>query len=111
MLQYFFKLNKLSPPLHEYSQLEEMLALRKLGWSYTTLADKYKVPKTTIRYLCRKFGLHEGTVQVTIIRTTTTPVSKIMHNEQEEVINPGKTYAQYLQDQKDRKWQRLTQKH
>ncbi len=89
--------------------LEEMLALRKLGYSYTLLSDKYGVPKTTIRYLCRKFGLHEGAVQTVLIRKrTTTILPKPSHTE--ETINRGKTYAEYLQIEKQRKWLRLTQK-
>lgn len=113
MLIYFFNLRKLSRPLNQYSTLEEMLALRKLGWSYMALSDKFQVPKTTIRYLCRKFGLAEN-VQVTISRQdvrTTTKAPEVLHNEREEVINPGKSYAEYLKDEQDRKWRRLTQSH
>lgn len=113
MLIYFFKLHSLTEPLNDYSQLEEMLALRKLGWSYTVLADRFNVPKTTIRYLCRKFGLAEN-IQVTVTRPdgrTTTKTPRILHNEMDEVINPGKSYAEYLQDERDRKWRRLTQGH
>lgn len=113
MLVYFFNLRKLSQPLNEYSQLEEMLALRSLGWSYTTLSDKFKVPKTTIRYLCRRFGL-AGNVKVTVFREdtrTTTKQPKTTYDERYDRINPGKSYAEYMQDERDRKWRRLTQSH
>lgn len=84
-----------------------MLALRKLGYSYNVLADRYNVPKSTIRYLCRKFGLHEGTVQAVIVRQrTTTEVPTVTYTE--ETINPGKTYAEYLKEERERKWKRLT---
>lgn len=91
-----------------------MLALRKLGWSYMALADKYNVPKTTIRYLCRKFGLHERAVNVVVYRQdirTTIPQKIVLYNERDEVINQGKTYAEYLQDEKKRKWRKLTHDH
>lgn len=91
-----------------------MLALRRLGWSYMALSDKYHAPKTTIRYLCRKFGLHENTVKVLVFRQdsrTTMRGRPVFYNERNEMINPGKTYAEYLQDEKDRKWQRLVKSH
>jgi len=110
MLVYFFNLNKLSKPLNQYSQLEEMLALRKMGYSYTVLADKYKVPKTTIRYLCRKFGLANN-VETLVIRhiVTTTLPKQDFYNEREEKINTGKSYAEYLKEERERKWRKLTQ--
>jgi len=102
MLQYFFKLQKITPPLNQYPKLEEFLALRALGWSYMALSDRFGIDKSTVRYICRKFGFHEQVVQVRIFRTTTI-MPKSIYNEQEEVINPGKTYAQYLQEAKQRK--------
>jgi len=110
MLVYFFDLKRLSKPLNEYSQLEEMLALRSLGWSYMALADKFNVPKTTIRYLCRRFGLANN-VRVTVLRqdVSTTTSHHIETYTEEDRINPGKTYAEYLQEEKDRKWRKLLQ--
>lgn len=103
MLQYFFRLERISPPLREYSQLEEMLAHRALGWSYTALADKYGVEKTTIRYLCRKFGLAEKSVETIVFRmhprTTILPPPEPV----ELRINPGKTYAEYLKEDQERR--------
>lgn len=113
MLCYFFRLTKLSQPLNEYSQLEEMLALRKLGWSYTLLADKFSVPKTTIRYLCRRFGLAENAVATTTIRRdsgATRPKPPALYNEKDERINKGKSYAEYLKEEQDRKWRDLMQR-
>lgn len=106
MLVYFFPLKRLTPPLHQYSQLELMLSLRKLGWSYTRLADHFNVPKTTIRYLCRKFGLSEKTVTTVIVREHTT-VGRTYPTYDEERINPGKTYAEYLKEERERARKRL----
>lgn len=108
MLTFYFKIQKLTPPLHEYSQLEEMLALRALGHSYTVLSDKYGVPKTTIRYLCRKFGLNHEVPTVVIRQRTTTVPETTTYTEK---INEGKTYAEYLQAERERKWLRLTKSH
>lgn len=98
-------MTKLTPPLNIYSELELMLAMRACGYSYTVLADHFSVPKTTIRYLSRKFGLAENAVQVTVIRkhTTSEPRVKKYAWEDDEPINPGKNYAQYLREAEDRK--------
>ncbi len=109
MLIYFFKLRSLTAPFTKYPRLEEMLALRKLGYSYTVLADRYRVPKYTIRYICRRFGLAGKTA--TKIRSATTTRKQNKKTPILETINQGKTYAEYLQDERDRKWKRLTQKH
>jgi len=77
--------------------------MRKLGASYMVLAEHFNVEKTTIRYLCRKFGLG-GSINPPVHRTTR---EKKKSFYTEEAINPGKTYAQYLQEEKDRKRKRL----
>lgn len=108
MKVYFFDLKRLTPPLNAYPNLEEFLALRALGHSYTMLSDRFNVPKTTVRYICRKFG-YAGNIETIIIRKRTTiPISKPLYTER---INEGKTYAQYLQAERDRKWKRLTESH
>lgn len=109
MLVYFFQIKRIKRPLNVYSQLEEMLALRKLGWSYTDLSKKFATPQNTIAYICQKFNLG-GSINPPIRKMRTTSKDpKVFHNERNEAINRGKTYAQYLQDEQERKWQRLTQ--
>lgn len=111
MLRYFFLLQKVSPPLREYAELEKMLAMRKLGYSYQALADEFKVEKTTIRYLSRKFGLSEKNVDTLYQRHKTYTIAakrETLYDEREGPINPGKTYAEYLADERARRWKRLT---
>lgn len=111
MLVYFFRLTKLSKPLNVYSELEKMLAMRKLGCSYQKLANEFQVDKLTIRYLCKRFGL-AGTMNPTSARTTTKrPESSYHRATQTESINPGKTYAEYIKDEQNRKWKALIQRH
>lgn len=102
MLVYFYRIQKLTPPLNAYSELEKMLALRAMGFSYTVLSETFNVPKLTIRYLCRRFGLDEKTVVTTIVRQPAT-TKKPTYNYSEEKINPGKTYAQYVREEQERK--------
>lgn len=106
MLIYFFRLSKLTQPLNQYSELERMLALRKMGFSYTVLADTFGVPKETIRYLCRRFGLGERSVTTTVKRIA--PTTRLQPIYTEDKINPGKTYAEYLAEDRERQRKRLT---
>ena len=109
MLQYRFDLKRISTPLNQYPLLEEMLALRALGWSYTLLSDRYGVQKYTIRWISRKFGLAGNVQTITIRQRTTTNDRKPRYTE--EKVNPGMMYADYLKAEKDRKWKQLTQGH
>lgn len=98
-----------------------MLALRKLNWSYNELSEEFKVPKTTIRYLVRRFGLAgaynppiRGKLAMPHLYpkgSATRTTGKILYSNPIETTNPGKTYKQYLEDEKNRKWKRLTQGH
>lgn len=113
MLVYFFSLKRLTPPLNVYSELERMLTLRRLNWSYGELSEEFAVPKTTIRYLIRRFGLAGRFNPPTRAnhRTTRTITNTVYSSLTESKDYSQKTYADYLQDEKDRKWKRLTQSH
>lgn len=84
-----------------------MLALRSQGWSYTALAERFECPKLTIRFLARKHGLGRETVTVQFTRTdhlriTTSPVQAPELSDNEEKVCEGKTYAEYVQEAKER---------
>lgn len=104
MLRYYFRLKRILFPLNEYSNLELMLALRRLGWSYSELAREFNCPRNSIEYLCQKFGL--GGAKKPPLSTTRVKQSTLYS----ESTKP-KSYADYLQAEKDRKWKRLTQNH
>ena len=106
MLIYYFSLKRILPPLNEYSELETMLAMRKLGASYTVLSEHFNCSRNTIEYLCQKFGLG-GSINPPIARTTRIE-KKPLYTE--EKINQGKTYKEYLQAEKLRKCKNLTQR-
>lgn len=114
LLTYYFKSwKRITPSLNPrtaYSNLEEMLALRCLGYSYTVLADRYGVPKETIRFLCRRFGLDQKNVETVFFREHSAPTVQPRVDYNEEIINEGKTYAQYLKEEEERKkWRKRTQ--
>lgn len=80
-----------------------MLAKRKLGASYTELAEEFNVSKNTIIHLCQKFGLG-GSMNPPLARTTR---KKPRFLYAESGI-PVKNYADYLEEEKQRKWRDLT---
>lgn len=96
--------------------LAEMLALRMAGWKEKPLAQLYKVDKTTIRHWVTKFNIEpkmpefqateeiRATIVVTII-----PKQKVGKEykyqellDEEENVNPGKTYREYVKEHKER---------
>lgn len=115
MLVYYFKSwKRIAPtlnPAYSYENLERMLALRALGWSIHALADEFKAPTDTVRFLCRRFGLGGKRSFVKERNSTPSPRAQTFHNERNEPINRGKNYAEYVHEEKERKWRRLTQKY
>lgn len=109
MLVYYFRVSQLVEPLNEYAELERMLALRAMGFSFTVLADTFNVDRNTIRYLCRRFGLGGGKVETTTKRVAPTVRTRPQYTE--EKINPGRTYAEYLAIEKQRAQERLIKLH
>ena len=94
---YHFRTNR--------NKLDEMLFLRATGWSYTALAERYECPKLTIRFLARKNNLNgniavQFTHQQFLRATTTQPKVEV---PLEEKISEGKTYVEYLKEEKERK--------
>jgi len=94
--------------------MDEMLFLRGSGWSYTALAEAYDCPKLTIRFLARKYGLTGDTIVTQFsrqdyLRTTTNAIQEgtMSHTEPDGKINEGKTYQEYVQEEKERKRKRL----
>lgn len=85
-----------------------MLELRRQGWSYSALSEKYSCPRLTIRYLAKKNGLGRESVVTVITRQQAYPRTQVLLMDQERV-NPGKTYAEYLEMERQRRWKRLTQ--
>lgn len=97
------------PPLNEYPQLERFLALRALGASYGELAEQFHVDKLRVRYICRRFGL-AGANKPSIRRgSATSKYTPSPYSEGE--INPGKTYQEYLKEDKERQWKNLVKMH
>jgi len=53
--------------LEDEEKLQEMLKLRKSGWSYHTLAKKYGCDHSSIIYQCQKNGVFNNNIQTTRI--------------------------------------------
>lgn len=96
--------------------LEQMLVLRLSGWSLHALKDLYDCDRTTIRHWIVKFDIkpqvpeipYRMLPQVTINYTPPQKevvVSKYKYQhifDEEECVNPGKSYKEYIADHKRR---------
>lgn len=97
--------------------LTQMLLERLQGWSEYALARKYDADKTTIEHWCDKFGItpamgHQPTMrQVTVITFVPTQPKKMYKYQQlleeEENLNPGKSYDQYKVASRRRQLERM----
>lgn len=94
--------------------LAQMLALRLGGWRERSLARKFEVDRTSIRHWCIKFDIRP---QMPEIRATAEiragvivqiqsleeriPREKFKYQhlfEEEENVNPGKSYREYVEE-------------
>lgn len=90
--------------------LNEMLALRKEGWSYAAIGIKYDRDHSTIVYWCQKSGITpiglrkiKRVYRPRAYKNVVLPESLMV----EERINEGKSYAEYLEEDRKRKYGKL----
>lgn len=77
-------------------KLQEMLTLRKKGWSATRLANKYKVDHTTILYHCEKQAVTPVGHKETIVFGR--PSVTISSGSQAKKDKKVKNYKDYIID-------------
>ena len=91
----------------EQSTLEEMLSLRRQGWTYEQLAERYHVDKSSIYHWCVVFGLDGKIIRIVrdFYRNVEGIPTKITIQEDiwvEDVVegrvNKGKSYKEYLRE-------------
>jgi hypothetical protein len=92
--------------------LKEMLTLRRQGFTYKQLADKYKVDYTSIKHWCDIYGLGGHVIQLVRQfykdngielarkpRILVVDVSQMWVNEEGDRMCQGKSYQEYLEDE------------
>ena len=97
--------------------LEEMLVLRMAGATYNDLGRRYEVDHTTIIYHCKKAGIGTPELEpVKLKRKERIIVPKQIVQRREirlhpilaaERMNTGKTYAEYVEAQHQRRYAHL----
>lgn len=86
-----------------------MLELRSSGWSLPALARKYDVyDHSAIQYHCKRHGIyfgHENKKNLTVFYHSSEPTIRAIISTvlvwwlpEEEKINPGKSYKEYIQE-------------
>lgn len=90
--------------------LQEMLTLYEDGWSSVALGRKYGCDHTSILYQVKKHGITQRRVRVGITETKNVLYYPVPHKKEkgkydhliEESINPGKSYREYVEENKQR---------
>lgn len=98
----------------DLKKLNEMIALREKGVSPSVLGRKYNVDHSTIIYHSQKAGIQSvitvsGVVQVIkkVPRVTISVSGTVRYDEDGSRINPGRNYAEYLEEAERRRWNQL----
>lgn len=81
------------------SFLEEMFELRRQGWNYPALSEKFRVSVESVFGYCKKNHLttKELLAAGVVMHKKRPPLYRGLQDDGEQ-INPGKTYAEYLQE-------------
>lgn len=80
--------------------IDFLLNLRLIGWSYTSLSSFFGIDKKGIKYQCERYGIfHDGRgIQIPNLKEKETRWSY----SDGEKINKGKSYSEYIKDLKKR---------
>ena len=93
-----------------------MLDLVKQGYSYRSIALKFECDRSSILYQARKHKIERLVKIVNPKSPKSYPQDgrtfklKDYYVENNEKINKGKTYAEYVKDEQDRKWKEFINK-
>jgi len=82
--------------------LLQMLNLRVEGYSVSALSTLYNCDKKAIRYQCKKYNVHSDDEIYSVERITFQTIPRVSGYWKEvngELVNTGKSYKEYLQDQ------------
>lgn len=81
---------------------ESIRSLLEEGKSFREIAELLKKDRTTIMFTARKHGLEpEG-----YVRKKTGP-PRVVKSVEEEAVSQGRSYADYLSEQKNRRYNKL----
>lgn len=94
-------------------KLIEMLALRRSGWTFESLAELYSCDRSSLRYQCRKYQIFPHKTRfhfnphslevfdpkriITSVLIEVYPIDTQWTIIDGEKINKGKSYAEYLE--------------
>ena len=82
------------------AQLNEMIRLRREGWTYKSLATIYGVDHTSIYFWCKKMSIPRPVITISL------DISEIL-DKMGIKVRRHKSYADYLKEQQDRKFPNL----
>lgn len=81
-------------------ELNEMIALRKRGWTYQSLAFIYGVDHSSIYHLCKKYGVLRGNNEIVYdlpaVIEISQPVNIIQSILEVSIRHKPSSYAEFL---------------
>jgi hypothetical protein len=85
---------------NDKKKLEEMLNLRKAGWTYQSLAMIYGVDHSSIYGQCKKYGIPKSPVNINLNISSILVLLEIRSK-------PAKSYSDYLVEERHRRFPKL----
>ncbi len=83
----------------------EVIKMRQEGYSFSSIGRYFDKDHTTIMYHCQKAIVYVKTdITKVLIKPLKRDYEYLDTLEIIEVTNSGKSYSQYLEDEKKRKW-------
>ena len=82
------------------NRLNSMIQFRQKGFSYLSLAVIYGVDHSSIYYICKKYGVEKGGHNIEFSIPTIISLSDVT------VRRRPKSYAEYLEEAKNREYQK-----
>lgn len=88
--------------------LNRLMVLLEEGLAYKRIAVILQCDKTTVRYYARKYGIGKNIKPRLIIENLSSgAIASIEQFDRDSRSNWGKSYAQYLKEDKDRRFNQL----
>ena len=87
--------------------IKEIIKMRRKGYSYSSIGRYFGRDHSTVMYHCKKARLSKlKGVGKKMKKPTEKPVIKKLIIQDDEIINYGKSYKDYLVEEKKRDWKK-----
>ena len=86
-------------------EIQQMIQMRRDGYSTVEIGRKFGKDHTTITHHCQNAGITKNIKKI-FKKVEPFELEQLAELVDEEPVNKGKTYAEYLEEEKNRKWKK-----